>query len=506
MKLKEKILTGAFWLILAISGIIRFFQVSNYNTVFTFDQSRDLLDIRVLGTFRDLTVFGPTTSINGLRLGPFYYYLNLPAYWLGHGDPLALVYWNILCFLVAGVAIFWFFRKRNIVLGFLASIFFLMAPQLFNITRYFWNANTAAYLSVFYFLSLWNFLEKKDKKSILILGVSSGMLTQFEAAFGIVCLVFSVIAILLNKRFKKGGYFLLGMIPWFLPQMALEVKNKFQMTKLFLGIFNGQNQVLGDKLSLIQSAGLHLKSIIYFFDGQMILPYRWGIYLLILAIVVILINKKQRKIGASFIGFVFFAYIFYVLIYHHELKGWYLESLRVWYCLVVAMALTSFKKYKKLLGTLLVVFFVGNLVLTISDQWKFIGNKLNDDPKNLKNLLSNIDWVYQKTNGVGFRAYNYVPEVYDYPNQYLYWWYGNKKYGYMPEKVSYSLTEVPEYFRMSNEFYQGAKTSDGKTIALIYETKASYIGWLNQFKEYCTVDKMETGWRTTLEIRQKCKN
>jgi hypothetical protein len=122
----------------------------------------------------------------------------------------------------------------------------------------------------------------------------------------------------------------------------------------------------------------------------------------------------------------------------------------------------------------------------------------------LNNLIKNIDWVYQKMNNDGFDAYNYVPEIYDYPNQYLYWWYGTKKYGYMPNKVSYSLTEVPEYIRTQKKFYEKTKESKNKKIALIYERKDLYIGWLNQFEKYCTVDKWQTDWRTTVEIREKC--
>lgn len=125
MKGKEKILAIVFGIILGLSGFIRFFQTKDYNTPFTYDQARDMLDIRALGEFKDLAVLGPTTSINGLRLGPFYYYFNLPAYWLGGGDPQVLVYWNILLFLVSGGFIFWYFRKRNIILGFLVgSLFF----------------------------------------------------------------------------------------------------------------------------------------------------------------------------------------------------------------------------------------------------------------------------------------------------------------------------------------------------------------------------------------------
>lgn len=505
MKRKEKILTIIFGLILFFSGLIRFLQTKNYNTVYTYDQARDMLDIRALGEFKDLAVLGPTTSINGLRLGPFYYYINLPAYWLGNGNPQALVYWNILLFLISGGFVFWYFRKRNITLGFLIGTLFLMAPQMFNLTRYFWNANMATYLSVYFFVALWNFLEKKDKKSVLFLGVTSALLTQFEAAFGIVCLLFSIIIVVLNKKAKTWKNFLIGALPWFLPQILLEIKNKFQMTKLLIGMFTGSNNVLGDKISFEEVVLSHLKTMRGFFEGQFIGPYGAGLIILLLAIGLILINKKYRKNGVYFVSFWLFALIFYITIYHHQLKSWYLESLRIWYCFVIAIGLININKFKKGAGLLVGILLIRNIYLTTIDQWQFIGQKSSDDPKNLANLIKSIDWVYEKMNNDGFEAYNYVPEVYDYPNQYLYWWYGPKKYGYMPNKVSYSLTEVPEYIRTQNEFYENVKESKNKKIALIYETKDLYIGWLNQFKEYCTIDKWETGWRTTVEIREKCK-
>lgn len=504
MKGKEKILSILFGLILFISGLIRFNQTKDFNFPFTYDQARDMLDIRALGEFKDLAVLGPTTSINGLRLGPFYYYANLPAYWWGQGNPQTLINWNIVLFLFSGAFIFWYFRKRNITLGFLVGSIFLMAPQMFNLTRYFWNANMATYLSVYFFVALWNFLEKKDNKSILYLGLTAAVMTQFEAAFGIVCLGFSGLIILLNKKIKNWRSFLIGVIPWFLPQIALEIKNKFQMTKLLLGFFNGSNQVLGDKMTLGETVISHFNKIISFFEGQFIVNYGWGLGILILAAILILMNKKYRKMGIYFLSFLVFAFIFYVVVYHHELKSWYLDSLRVWYCFILGIGLVNINKFKNLITLLVGIFLIRNIYLTTIDQWQFTGGNFGkDDPKKMANLIKNVDWVYQKMNNSGFEAYTYVPEIYDYSNQYLYWWYGVKNYGYMSSKVSYSLAEVPEYTRAQKEFYRKTKEGNNK-IALIYENNANTLGWLGQFNKYCTLEKWQTDWRTTVEIMEKC--
>jgi len=505
MPFKKKFLVVLFLVVLFISGFIRCLQVRNFNSPFTYDQARDMLDLRVIAGFYDFQLSGPTTSITGLNLGPYYYYFNLPVVWIGQGNPQFLVYWNILWFLLAGLAIFLFFYKRNVLLGFFISVFFLMAPQLFGVTRYFWNANSVIYFVVFYFLSLWNYLENKTKKNALIFGISAGLVIQFEAAFGSMCLAFSILVVILSRKKNVLKNYLIGLLPWFLPQIALEIKHNFRMSRLFLGTLNGTNQVLGEKIPLEKVFVMHWKTIISYFEGQFMVAYGLGFILLLGAILIILINKKYRHLGLILLSFIIFALFYYTVIYHHELKMWYLEGVRVWYCFVLGLAVVSIIKYKKIFYILLIVFLIRSFYFTIIDQSRyFTNNSKSDDPKNMANLIKNIDWVYEKVEGDGFSAYNYVPEVYDYPSQYLYWWYGRKKYNYMPEKVSYSLTEVPEYFKLSAKFYQNSRLNVNEKIALIYERKSTYSDWLGQFSEYCVLDKWETEWMTTVEIREKC--
>ncbi len=504
MKLKEKILTGLLVLVLVVSGTIRYLQIEGFNTALTYDQARDLLDIRVLAGFHDFKVSGPTTSITGLNLGPFYYYFNLLPFWIGGGNPQALVYWNILWFLIAGVMIYGFFWRKNIILGFLISTIFLMSPQLFSVSRYFWNANAVVYFVVFYFLGLWNFIENNNKISAIVLGVTAGLVIQFEAAFGSLCVAFSILVVLLRNRMVFKNY-LLGLLPWFLPQLVFEIKNNFRMTKLFVGMLTGENTILGEKVPWEQVLNMHWKTIVPFFEGQFMLPYGFGFGLVLLALLIILVSKKYKRVGWYLIGFIFFTFAYYTVIYHHELKMWYLEGIRVWYCFVIGLAMVSVSKLKGIFYVILCLFLLTSFFSTIGDQKRYISeNRTSNDPKKMINLVKNIDWIYEEMDGRGFRAYNYVPEVYDYSTQYLYWWYGVNTYGYMPEEVSYSITYVPEYVRMGGIFYKKSKPSEDGLIALIYETKSTYKDWLGQFKEYCLLNKQETNWNTTVEIRKKC--
>src|SRR4029079_2422172 len=136
----------------------------------------------------------------------------------------------ILWFLLSACAIYIFFYKRNVYLGFFIAVIYLMAPQLFSVTRYFWNANSVVYFIVFYYLAFWKFLEKQNPINALLWGITAGLVIQFEAAFGRCGVIFSFFFILSRRDFKTLKNYLFGVLPWFLPQLIYEATHKFQMS------------------------------------------------------------------------------------------------------------------------------------------------------------------------------------------------------------------------------------------------------------------------------------
>ena len=93
------------------------------------------------------------------------------------------------------------------------------------------------------------------------------------------------------------------------------------------------------------------------------------------------------------------------------------------------------------------------------------------DPSILHNELAAIDWVYKKADGKGFYVYNYLPSVYDFPYQYLFWWYGRKHYGYVPCEYA-SFPGAPGLVIPSHNHYQTPKRpcpqlSSGQTLRFL---------------------------------------
>jgi hypothetical protein len=507
------------------SGWIRYAQVANYNFPFTTDQARDMIDLRDIVVGINPTLVGPTTSINGVRLGPGYYYFNVVPFVIGQGDPAFLVYWNLLFYLIAAVLLLLLHTKKEVAFGFFASILFICAPGYFQATRYFWNAHAMPYFTVAFFIALYFFLRNPSVKKAILVGLSAGIGLQFEAAFGILFMPF---ALLISGFFYKKIdwklflYQIFGFCLTLVPQILFELKNNFAMTQIFISEVTGDSQILGEKLSFTQSILNHINSYIQFSHGVIALPYNLDSIVLIAAILFLGLKLYQKKLDPDLkiyflisLGFLIFSFLFYTL-YHYPLKSWYILGLRVPYILLIATFLTAVynhllenKSYRHLPKTVTIAVILISVGLSFLDQKQFIPTNdkfRSDDKSNLRNSIEAIDWVYEKTQGRGFKAYNYIPSVYDFPYQYLYWWHGTKTYGYQPEIITYK-DNVPEYIPNNKQFLTKTKSQEDNLIAMIYEDDESMdriFAWGGNFTKYCRVTDIKYSWGTTVEIRQPC--
>ncbi len=188
-------------------------------------------------------------------------------------------------------------------------------------------------------------------------------------------------------------------------------------------------------------------------------------------------------------------------------------GLRVPYIIILSLLFAELFRLKYLA---LKIGVIGILIFSTYNmnaiQWRFVpeGNISNRSGAdvNLRNEVEAVDWVYEKAAGRGFKAYNYLPSVYDYPYQYIYWWHGTQKYGYQPETVTY-MDNVPEYIKENDKYFDKRKPAgDDPLVFLIYQKDESLErlhAWLGNFTKYCTVEKHEYLWRTTVEMRKLCR-
>lgn len=156
-----------------------------------------------------------------------------------------------------------------------------------------------------------------------------------------------------------------------------------------------------------------------------------------------------------------------------------------------------------------------SLIFSISIVWfgvSSIGNFfVNDfgkpslDPSLFKNEIAAIDYIYQRAGGQNFKVYVYLPSVYDYPYQYLIWWHGLQKFGFLP--IDYAYAPNKPQFISNKQFFSASsdslkKRENSNLVFLIKEPNQNFtrFGWEGDFVKLESVEKQMIG---PLEIETK---
>lgn len=173
----------------------------------------------------------------------------------------------------------------------------------------------------------------------------------------------------------------------------------------------------------------------------------------------------------------------YFLIFPRLLKDYYLYMLPVYMSLFLGIYV--YLLYKKI--TLKIVLVGLGIGLFVLFGWD-VQTRISDRSIEMYgNQLSVIDVIYANAMGSSFKVYTYTPVIYDYTYQYLFSWYGNKHYGYIPQDYAY-LPDEPEYVLKKAVFDEGkvyGMDSDFMPIYLVAENYShDYYGqqaWLDHF-------------------------
>lgn len=492
------------WVIFILTFFVRLNAIKGNNLPFTTDQGRDLIDIRGIAVGGKPRLIGPTTSINGVFLGPFWYYFNLPAFITTGGDPAAPLLWQIVWYQLAGLLVYVTLKKTDQNLAFFTAVFFLLMPLGFNTSRYFWNANAMPIFTAFYLLSLFLVKQKTNSVRAALLGLAAGLALQIEAAFGIIFFPFSFLFLLFTTRKTKIHLsHLLAFLATLLPQVLFELRHEFSMTKVFLSEMGGGSSLLGKKMTLGERLS-DREEIIRNLITQIshIHPnLLFSVFALLLVLGLYFLMKKTgpknpREFIVINLVFLVFAFVFYLL-FPKEIKSWYLLGLAVplvfLYGSLASLVFSAGRPIIKLAIILLIFASLHSTYIAQTDYLSVAGVMSNNNKSSLKNELKVLDWVYENAAGNGFRAYSYLPSIYDYPYQYLYWWYGAKKYGYVPNDLAY-LPNQPEYIENRLAYLTPTQPlPTEETVFLIIENDTDrpdfLFAWLGNFAHLCVREK-----------------
>ncbi|MCL4377229.1 MAG: hypothetical protein M1409_02420 [Actinobacteria bacterium] len=430
------------YLLIVIGAFLRLWGVYTNSFAFTYDVGRDMLALHNIVYLHKIPLIGATTGLPGIFYGPWWYYLLTPFFFIFSGNPQGIALTMALIGIAAIPVGFCFGKKLggNLLGIFLAGII-SVSGNLISLSSQIWNPNIAPLFILFIFLTLLRiFNEDKKDKSLyyFILGILLTFNIDLEIVFGLLLSIGIILSVIFVKKrkisFKNIVFFVLGSIVIIAPRVFFELRHQFLMTKTFLGFFAGASSSASKSPELV----LNRFGIIFDqFNSTLALDNKLLGFTLILfiALSIFLFYKKAENDLKNFIKtslIVIFVFLIGTVFFSHDIWPHYLVGLPVFYILLFCVSLYLLsKKFQVISWGILGIVFIINLnplsVYKTVTQPLWIG-----DAAVYRNQLAVIDYVYNQASRKDFKYVVYTPPVYDYTYQYLFLWYGPKKYGYSP--------------------------------------------------------------------------
>jgi 4-amino-4-deoxy-L-arabinose transferase-like glycosyltransferase len=215
-------------IIILIGAILRFYRLAA-SWQFLGDQGRDALIWQRLFSDYDLPFIGPITSVGGFFLGPLYYWLMAPFYYLAGKSPLGPVYataalGTLTVWLIYLVAKKLFGRSAAVLA---AGLYSLAAVPVAE-TRSAWNPNLMPLASLGI---IWGFYQAQataKKRWLFLSGLSLGIALQlhYMIIFLGLFLAWQLLLVWRRRQLRSGLLVWLGIIViLMLPLLLFEIKN-----------------------------------------------------------------------------------------------------------------------------------------------------------------------------------------------------------------------------------------------------------------------------------------
>jgi len=428
---------------------------------FYYDQGRDALMARDIIKGINFPAIGPTTGIQGLYLGPFWYYLITPGYFFSKGNPAIAAYFISFIESLSIPLIYFLIRKYfHKSSALLAIIFWSFSNYLVRSSRWFSNPSpipTFALLIIY--LTLEVFQNHRYYKLYLI-SLLLGLSLQLEAASAIFfipsLLVFSLINFNTLKKIPLKQYLfsILSFFATLLPQLAFEIKNSFPVTKTFFAFLSGSvNTTSGKSWGLpnfvfIQDRIKFYYQVFFTKLDTNLTPFSLVLLAIFILGIIILITRHRHNLFVQLSLVWLFAPLLILLFFqgnYGTLYDYYLTGFFPAFIIVISSSLyASQKLYLNLLLSLSTLFIFSNGNFIHLNNY-LIANPDGPTHVSLGNQSQALKYICQKAP----RDYNlniYVPPITPHTYNYLMNWYQDQGICHPPstqdQKIVFSLYEV----------------------------------------------------------------
>lgn len=495
VNVNRKLFWPLFTLLLVFQFVIRIIPPQNNNFYFTVDQGNDVVHVREIVERGALLTKGPETSIPGVFAGPGWYYFLAPGYFLFNGHPAGGVFMLILLSLFTTALIVWWVSRRvSPWAGLVAGLVLQGYWYFYELSRYEFNPFPTGILALWQIFLLADFLAGKKKSYFwallpIILAFNTAVATA--AAMALLHLVVGVWGIrkeLLTLRQYVLFNFVVPLT--FAMPIIVQLAKQFSQSSLVQagvvgerGFFASTNFLeIGQRFSEIFTRSVVPVPFAGSFGG----PQQSLIISIIVVTIALYFLFRARQKHYYVINYLILLSLFWLISYlffgsNKAWREWHTLYLYLLTFLGLILVLVSVPQK---LGLLLLGLVLASQIFLFQERYRqYLA--ASDDPGILVNQLKVLDWIYQNSEGDGFNVYTYSPHVYDYQNQYLFWWYGRQKYGFIPCEYSLYPGFMKYNYIPSPQNYARPTLGCDKFRFLLIEPggdEKSYFKWREQIK------------------------
>ena len=495
MPMSKKLFWVCFAILLLTSLILHIVSIQGNNYHFTVDQGNDAINVRNLIDHPHFLFRGPETSIRGVYAGPLWYYFIAIAFILSHGNPIGPVYLMIVLNIITAATVILFLRPR---IGNEGALLVGLARQsswyFFETALWAFNPFPLVFLGALMILSLTFFLEGKKNYYYLALIVTLLSFNTDLAGAAVFLIVFlSVGVYALYKKIISFRFLILtaGILP------ALAV---LAVVYDFLNVFSQGLRSHHSGQGLQVFSGTNFTKITIIFSevaSRVVFPRSFHIGIFLFATIAFFYfarfqKNEKTKIIVRLVLFMFFiSYLFFSS--NKGYRSWHIVFHPTMLLTCVILMLLDFPKHVRIL--FITIILVANSINFYIRYTRYL--QYSNDASMMYNETAVLDWIYTHNDNDGFNVYDYTDTFYDYPYQYLFWWYGRQKYGFMPcEYSNYPLshkeTYIPNYLH-----YTEPQLGCNRLRFLIIQSDTNgqtNADWIDEFKKETTlVDQTQIG-------------
>lgn len=242
-------------IVLLLAFILRTYRIEALLD-FHYDQGRDAKIIWDLWHSGKLFLIGPTTGLDGIFLGPFYYYLIAPFYLIGGGNPV--IPSLFLSFLVT-LSLFVLYKTGELIggrsAGFIAIIIGTFSNHLIFSGRWLSNPTPIYLTSISIFFLMIKILKNSKNYYWYLVYFLVGISLQFELASAVFYLPILLVFTIWQRSkltFKTFVVSFIFLIITLLPQILFNFKHDDVLLNNIIAELNNDNKI---QLDLVKRVG-----------------------------------------------------------------------------------------------------------------------------------------------------------------------------------------------------------------------------------------------------------